>query len=183
MSNHSIVDRLDLLESRLAICDLALRYCRAVDERDVSLLGQLFTSHAGLRHADGSVDAIGRPDIESFFRMRFATMPVSHHYVNGHEVIFVSTDTATGIVQTHAEIAIAGDCMMSAIQYNDDYLRENGDWRFARRELRFWYSLPSSSFAAQYGQRLRKVWEGVARPAELPEADVSWPSDESRARQ
>jgi hypothetical protein len=129
--------RLERVESRLAIQQLPIRYALAVDGRDTDAWVRLFVPDvratrtesgrpALLRQIDGTLRAFGR----------------SVHQICGHRVELDQDDPdrASGAVYCRAEHEVGDRWVVMAICYFDEYRRHDGEWLFARRKERHWYS-------------------------------------------
>jgi SnoaL-like domain len=119
------------LQDRQELRDLTLRYCHAIDDSDWAALRELYTDHAD----------VGDETVERLRSVR-STYGRTIHTAHGQLVEFTDDDHATGMVPAHAELDIKGETVICAMRYYDDYVREAGGWRFARRDLRFVYALP-----------------------------------------
>lgn len=127
--------RLARMEARLAIGELPSRYARAVDARDIDAWVNLFVDDVDCGTHGRGRDALRRfidPAVRTFYR--------SVHFVCGHVVDFESDDAATGTVYCRAEHEDGDQWVVMAIIYFDRYVRRDGDWFFARRKERHWYS-------------------------------------------
>lgn len=162
-------DRIRRIEDRLAIADLQARYTIFIDNHDLDEVGRLFARDARFRSADGVMGAVGREAICEQFRGRFTALGFGFHVTHDHLVELVEKDHAWGVVGAHAEVVRHGEPMIAAIRYHDIYVREEGSWRIADRELRFFYYLPVNDYVAALPRRDRMRAYGDARPADLPE--------------
>jgi uncharacterized protein (TIGR02246 family) len=172
--SDSLAHRVQRLEDRSASGDLVAAYCTAIDDRDLDKFLSLFTEDASLRHGDGVMRLAGLAAIRDYYRERFAGYGVTFHYPHAHTVEFEGPDSARGTVTGHAEMSIAGELVVAAIRYTDDYRRESGGWRFAARELDFWYYMKLSDLPTGFSDGLRKHYRGGRIPAELPESIQSY---------
>ena len=168
--------RLDRVESRFAIMDLAAAYCMACDDRDNDTLRGLFTADAEFRSKDGVMSSKGTAAIMQMYAGRFRALGVTNHWTHDHIVVFddKDRDRATGVVNGHAECYRNGQTLVGAMRYEDVYRREGGAWRFASRALGFLYYLPVQEYAAALAGRLRQRAYGDQRPADYPEALPTW---------
>jgi uncharacterized protein (TIGR02246 family) len=166
----SLAERVQRLEDRFAISDLVASYCTAIDDRDLDKFLSLFTKDASLRHADGVMRLTGLAAISDYYTTRFAGYGVTVHYPHAQTVVFEGPDRARGTVTGHAEMSVEGELVLAAIRYTDAYRREPAGWRFAARELAFWYYMKFSDLPAGFADELRKHYRGGRIPAELPES-------------
>lgn len=166
--------RLRQLEDRIALRDLSLDYCRAVDDRNVAALGDLFCVDGEFVHGDQTVSAIGRGAVLAFYRERFVGMGPSVHIAHTQRLDTVEEESAAGTVTGSAQMAIGGRTVVAAIRYEDEYRRSDGRWRFGRRTLRFWYLMPLDELPYRLGEPDRRRWPGEPSPVHLPELLESW---------
>ena len=123
------------LESIELIKQLKARYFRFLDTRNLEGLKTVFTSDATASFIGGDYDfqLDGWEQLEAFYKKSFTGQNFGMH--NGHHPeICVDGDTATGIwylqdifVSLEHNINIVGSAL-----YDDDYRREDGQWRIAR---------------------------------------------------
>jgi hypothetical protein len=148
--------RLRRIEDRSELEELAQKYCRHVDDNNWIALRTLFADDAVMGEVVGG-DAV----IEMLRSIR-SGYGRSIHSALGLVLEQLDDDHATGYVPSRAELAIDGNYVVSAIRYFDSYVRVDGRWLFAKRDLRFVYALP---------------WPeaGLALVDDLP---VRWPSTE-----
>ena len=166
--------RLRALEDRALLWDLVLRYCVAVDDRDLDCVLRLFAPGAVFTHGDGRVLSEGKEAIGSYYRQVFDVMGPSVHKPYNQLLDDVGEITATGIVQSGVEMALDGRSFRGAMRYYDDYLRADDGWKFARRELRFWYLMPEEEMKQGLAGKLRRRWPDPPSATPLPEALDTW---------
>ena len=152
------------LQDRQELRDLTLRYCRAIDDSDWVALRELFTDEA-------RAGAVGGDETVQRLRSIRSTYGRTIHTAHGQLVEFTDDDHATGMVPSHAELDIKGETVVCAMRYHDDYVREAGGWRFARRHIAFVYALPWPRLAGALTDELPVHWPGTeaAPPDQLPE--------------
>lgn len=129
-------ERLDRIESYAAIQQLASRYARALDARDMDTVVSLF-------HPDVQVGAEqrGRQALKRWMSALMRNMHVTVHLVANHVIDFNDADHATGVVYCRDELERPerGEWAVGTIQYWDGYERVDGEWCFTRRQLHRWY--------------------------------------------
>lgn len=172
----TLEQRLAKLEAKDAIRELVARYGVAIDDRDLDGIAALFTRDGAFRSKDGILNAIGRDAVMDQFRARFAALGPTNHFTHEHIITLDETDgaKATGLVTSHAEVWRDGVAMIAALRYQDLYRVEGGRWRFADRRLSFLYYMPVTEYPDGFGDRLRQRAYGDRRPADYPEALLSW---------
>lgn len=157
------------LTDRQELSDLVARYGRLVDDRDLVALAELFTADAVFDSRHGPVR--GREKVLDYYREQLSGYTVTYHYPHSQTIDFADDDTANGVVQAHAELAIGGRGVLVALRYHDDYRREDGAWRFRSRHAQQLYGLPMDEMARSLGDELRKRWPGTQpAPADIPES-------------
>ncbi|MBS1676586.1 MAG: nuclear transport factor 2 family protein [Actinobacteria bacterium] len=169
--------RLRALEDREAIRELVCRYNAVMDNREIDNAPDLFTADAEVSSHDGALSSVGRDAVVEMYQDRWRVLGPSLHWGHDHRIFIdpADPDRATGQVGLHAEMSRFGVAAMSAIRYDDEYLREaDGRWRFKSRRLSFFYFMDPREFAAvmESDLRVRSGEEAVA--AGFPETLDSW---------
>ena len=155
----SLEDRLEYLESRIALGDLVAAYGRAVDDRDWPSVGQLYCTDATFDAVEGP--ATGRDAIIDYYKKRTAMFGVTYHYPHSLEVTEIDGDSAKGLVCAHAELAIGGKSFWVALRYYDTYKKEDDKWCFAERRVEQLYAMELRELPDQMDSPLRKRWPGT----------------------
>jgi len=149
-----LADRLDLLE-------LVHRYCLCSDNDRYEELGELFADDIDFAGTSG------RDEVVAALRRTRAGFGHTIHTPHGLVLDWVDDDHATGIVPTHAELVVAGVPMVCAMRYHDEYVRERGTWRFARRRIRYAYAVPRAEIATALLDDEPVRWPGaVPKPSQ-----------------
>lgn len=168
---RGLEQRVQRLEDRAALTDLAVLYGIVMDERDVASIASLFCKDATLRSQDGVFAAEGIDEIVSTYEGRFAVLGPTNHFVHGHVVSFDDTDpdTARGLVSSHAEVVRNGAPMVCALRYQDVYRRTADGWRIKDRLMSYMYYVDVREYADALGDELRVRAYGDRRQADWPE--------------
>lgn len=166
ITNEEIAARLDRIEARAAIQDLAVRYAIAVDSRDVDAWTALFVPDVNCGRFGTGPEALRQsiePSLRNFYR--------SIHMVCGHAIDFDTPDRATGMVYCRAEHEVGERWIVMAIIYSDEYARIDDRWHFARRRERHWYA--TDMLDRPIGENSNQ-WEQHLKPPALPDIFSSW---------
>ena len=171
-----ILDRLDRLESKDAIRELATSYAIACDEHDMPRLTSLFTSDACFDAPNGSMVATGKQAIVTMFENTFKIRGPAFHWTHDVTVKLDKTDPdkATGLVLSHAETTPNGVVSIAAMRYEDEYRREQGEWLFAKRVIHFLYYVPFVDYTRGLVEENRVVIGDQRLPADYPERLPAW---------
>lgn len=162
--------RLRRMEDHESLRRLAGLYALAMDDRDMGLVAEIFTEHAVLTWKGGTPRYEGREQIVAFYRERLAPTGPSFHVTHDQLIEWDERDAdrATGVVCGHAETFAGGRQFVSAIRYEDSYLREGGVWRFAQRTLTFLYQTPVDRYPGILGSKQRLLAGDTPRNAHWP---------------
>jgi len=132
--------RLEALEAREAIRQLWADYGRTLDNRDFKAFAQLFARDGEFVGGPGAT-AKGRDAVGALLEKLLTTnFPNSrgrnmHFYMN--ESIDVRGGEASAVTRGGFLVANAGNRPEISIMatYKDDFVREDGQWKFRRREV------------------------------------------------
>ena len=175
--SDGLAERVAWLEAREEIGELVARYGMAVDDRDVQALADMFTSDAKFGSADGMVANQGRQAVIDFYTERMAAFGATYHYPHSH-VIELDPDRpgrATGMVNAHAELALDGRTLVTALRYFDEYRVEDGRWCFVERKVAMIYYMDMAELVdGGLCDSDRKRYFGTVGPSELPESLDTW---------
>ena len=171
-----VLRRLDRLESKDAIRELATAYAIACDEHDMPRLADLFTEDARFDAPNGAMVAEGKSAIVAMFEEAFKIRGPAFHWT--HDVTVTlddgDPDRARGLVLSHAETTPNDVVSIAAMRYQDEYRREQGRWLFARRVIHFLYYVPAADYTQSLNQTKRVVMGGVRHNADYPESLPAW---------
>ena len=174
---EGLSERVARLEALEGIRELVARYGMAVDDRDVSGLADMFTSDAKFGQADGTVANQGRQAVIDFYTERMAAFGATYHYPHSHVIEFDADrpGCATGMVNAHAELALDGRTLVTALRYIDEYRVEDGRWRFVERKVAMIYYMDMAELVdGGLTDSDRKRYFGTVGPSELPESLDTW---------
>jgi hypothetical protein len=159
--------RLDVIESRLAIGQLPIRYALAVDGRDLDAWVSLFVPDVRVGR-----EASGREALRAHIEPLLRTFRRSVHQICGHRIELDPSDPdrASGATYCRAEHEVDDRWVVMAICYRDDYQRIDGEWLFRRRREQHWYAADIAEHPQAVGF---DSWHDGAAPA-LPNAFPTW---------
>lgn len=175
--SNGLSERVARLEAIEEIRDLIARYGMAVDDRDVNGLADMFTSDAKFGLADGMVANQGRQAVIDFYTERMAAFGATYHYPHSHVIEFDPDrpGQATGMVNAHAELALDGRTLVTALRYFDEYRVEDGRWCFVERKVAMIYYMDMAELVdGGLTESDRKRYFGTVGPSELPESLETW---------
>ena len=168
MAEQSMERRVARLEDRAEIAELLARYAFLIDDHRFDELGELFTPDARFG-SPGSMHE-GRPAIVGNYRALGEAYPVTLHEARGFVLDFTDDDHARGEVLGFSEQSSGTSTVVTSFRYDDEYVRLDGRWRFASRQVRTLYAMSHSELASGgLAWELRKRWPHRAPArAELP---------------
>jgi ketosteroid isomerase-like protein len=172
----ALLRRIDRLEARFDIGELATAYAIACDEHDMDRLIGLFTEAAQFDSPSGIMRAEGRDAIRAMFVRMFRIRGPAFHWTHDRSVAFdeADADRATGTVLSHAETSPDGKTSLAAMRYDDTYRRVGGCWLFERRKINFLYYVPAGEYADVFATAARVRSAGRRLDADFPETLPSW---------
>jgi hypothetical protein len=151
----SLEERLQVLEAKEAIRALLFNYGRHVDDRNWEAFADLFADDGGTWNGGMGI-ARGHDEIVQMMSSTIGNANnvgasgdgLSNVHLLGNEIITVDGDTATSLSKWVFVMTAAdnGPDVVFVGRYNDEFIRENGEWKF----------------------KLRTVTSDIARPVELP---------------
>lgn len=130
---------LDQLQSREAIRALFTDYGRTLDERNFDGFGQLFARDAEYVAGGAAGTAQGPEAIAALLEQLItsnATGANLHTYAN-EKIDFTGVDTATAISRGafYVQDAAGQPQLLMLATYRDEFVRENGQWKFQHRAV------------------------------------------------
>jgi hypothetical protein len=149
--------KLQEMADREAIRDLRYRYHEYINEGKVTEIAALFSN-------DGELDfahlgkARGQAEINKFFsglagdasasgagrkRITWVKQFIHNHVVNLHG------DHAHGFAYLEAKPIYGGEAFLVAARYDDDYVKQNGQWKFKKMGLVPYFMVPFKEGWAQ----------------------------------
>jgi len=168
--------KIDRIESRAAIRDLATIYAICCDEHDMPRLLSLFTEDARFDSPSGLMKARGHREISDMFVGMLRIRGPAYHWTHDHLVEFsdANADEATGLVLSHAETCPNNEVSLAAMRYKDRYRRVQGRWLFAERTIEFLYYVPAKDFPTALSGPMRITVGGNRLKGDYPESLPAW---------
>lgn len=155
----SIEARLHVLEAKEAIRTLLFNYGRYVDDRNWEAFANLFAENGGTWNGGMGI-ARGHDEIVQMMSSTLGTANnvgaggsgLSNIHLLGNEIITVDGDSATSLSKWVFVMTAEdnGPDVVFVGRYEDEFVRENGEWKF----------------------KLRTVTSDIARPVALPGLDT-----------
>jgi ketosteroid isomerase-like protein len=175
-TDSDLLRRIERIEDRQKIEELNFRYCLATDDRDFEALASLYSADSVFDAPYGRVQ--GPEQIVKYLKGRLSVYGPTIHTSHGHLIEFGEPEHARGVVAAHMEVSFDGEVTgIAAMRYLDQYVRDEGEWRFRERLLRFHYLLPWADMPESLSGALRIRPPGRDRSAaDLPEGLETWRS-------
>jgi ketosteroid isomerase-like protein len=148
--------RVQEMTDREAIRDLRYRYHEYVNEGKFREIAGLFTEDGELEFAHLG-HAKSRAEIQKFFGGIAGDTPTNpqrpritwvKQFIHNH-VIQIHGDHAHGFSYLEAKPIYGGEAFLVAARYDDDYVRENGEWKFKKMGLVPYFMVPLKEGWAQ----------------------------------
>jgi uncharacterized protein (TIGR02246 family) len=146
----SLGARVQALEDREAIRALMSEYGRTLDARDFSAFARLFAKDGEFLGGDGITargsEAVGAL-LDKTINKNFPDSRGTNFHLFSNETIDVAGDHATAVSKgtfVMADSRNRPEALMLAT-YRDEFVREDGDWKFKRREVAGAIPVPRTS--------------------------------------
>ncbi len=125
------------ISDRIEINDLLIRYTKAIDEKDWSLLEEVFTPDARLDYVASGGIAGALPEVKAWLAKALAMFPETLHLIGNTEVELAG-DSARARTAVYNPMFYAnqdGSRHHFAVgaYYNDELVRTEAGWRIAVR--------------------------------------------------
>lgn len=136
MSEQSLLQRIDRLESLDQIRQLPAKYALALDMRDLDAWVGLFPEDVAVGKG-----LVGRAHLKRWMddTLRLQFTGTAHH-IGGHIIEFQDADHACGVVYSKNEHETGPEWVIMQMLYWDDYERSGGRWYFRRRLPCYFYA-------------------------------------------
>lgn len=136
------------LQDRNEIQNLRFSYHIAVNEKKPEMIPDLFAETGEIDFAHLG-KAQGKAKVAEFYRQALSDLvPFVKQFIHNH-VITITGNTGTGISYLEAKPIFNGESFLVAAKFDDEYVRENGTWKFRKMTLVPYFMVP-----------LREGWHG-----------------------
>jgi hypothetical protein len=128
------------LRDQDALRTLRCRYHECINEGKYDDIPSLFTE-------DGVLDfgylgkANGRAELVKFFQGVSKLLSFVKQFIHNH-VVQVQGDTGTGLSYLEAKSVSKGESYLVAARYDDEYIKQNGQWKFKSMRLTPYFTVP-----------------------------------------
>lgn len=177
MADDDLLRRLEKVEAQLAIQQLAVRYARAVDARDIEELSALYSPTCDYTRF-GFSDKLGPEGVYEMFDSKaiLTRFYRSMHQLCGHVIELDDADNAHGTVYCRVEHEDGQDWIIQLMIYFDRYRRVAGEWLFEERQMAYLHTGDPRHSPQEVGFNRWPDWENsdqMFQPA-LPHLWPSW---------
>lgn len=129
------------LQDRNEIQELRFRYHIAVNEKKPEMIPDLFAENGGIDFAHLG-KAQGKAEVAAFYNQALSELiPFVKQFIHNH-VITLHGDTGTGLSYLEATPIFNGESFLVAARFDDEYVRENGRWKFRKMNLLPYFMVP-----------------------------------------
>ena len=134
---HSLEQRLDWLETRLALQDLVSDYCLGFDKRDMERFLAIWWPDAVWEIGPPFGDFVGHEGVvHAVEDILWPAWGASTHYTTNLRVTPVNADVIEGISDVYCiGNSSEGQAQTVAATYRDRFERRDGVWKIARRKV------------------------------------------------
>jgi uncharacterized protein (TIGR02246 family) len=131
-----LVDRVQALEDKAALWQLVSRYAVGVDDQDYDTLRGLFAEDATFLGLSGDVTK-GSKEVVDYLRSRAESAHKERVHTPTTQILDeLDGDHAKGLVLCYAALfGHDSSDTFFAFRYKDEYVRQDGQWRFASRHV------------------------------------------------
>ena len=160
--------RIDRLESRASIMDLAARYFIATDVDDTESVMACFAADASFL-VSGQLCGEGSDNIRDFLVSARSGMGMTVHVHKSSVVDFEGPDQATGVVTAHLELVLQDVPVYGAVRYHDRYARRDGAWKIIFRDMKVVYLAEWADAPRALSSTTPVRWPGAPEgPSDIP---------------
>ena len=129
------------LQDRNEIQELRFRYHIAVNEKKPEMIPDLFSENGEIDFAHLG-KAQGKAQVATFYKQALSDLvPFVKQFIHNH-VITINGDTGAGLSYLEAKPIFNGESFLVAARFDDEYVRENGRWKFRKMTLLPYFMVP-----------------------------------------
>jgi hypothetical protein len=133
--------RVQELQARNEIQELRFKYHIAVNEKKPEMIPELFAEDGGIDFAHLG-KAQGKAQVAAFYKQALSDLvPFVKQFIHNH-VITLNGNTGTGLSYLEATPIFNGESFLVAARFDDEYIRENGQWKFHKMTLVPYFMVP-----------------------------------------
>jgi hypothetical protein len=156
---EDIEHRVRRLEDRVELEDLSTKYFLASDFDDYETIAKSYAQESTFS-ASGFEGGSGPEGVAEMIRGARANFGTTIHTPHYSLVEFQDADHASGMVGAHVEIAVGGQSCFGAVRYEDEYVREDGAWKFRSRNMKTVHFQPWEDAGTSLTAGLPTRWPG-----------------------
>lgn len=127
-------DRLTIIEDKLAIRELRMRYCRYVDSEQWNVAANMFTEDGEF---EGIEIAKGRAAIEDWFSRSVPETFTKAWHMCTNDTTYLDGHKATGTTAFSFYVIEKGVAKLGLGFYEDTLEKHDGEWLFRKRKVNF----------------------------------------------
>ncbi|MBI3249416.1 MAG: nuclear transport factor 2 family protein [Deltaproteobacteria bacterium] len=129
------------LQDRNEIQELRFSYHLAVNEKKPEMIPDLFAENGEIDFAHLG-KAVGKANVAAFYKQALSELvPFVKQFIHNH-IITVNGDSGSGVSYLEAKPIFNGESFLVAARFDDDYVRENGRWKFRKMTLLPYFMVP-----------------------------------------
>lgn len=140
--------KLEQLTDREAIRSLRFRYHECINGETFDAIPDLF-SRDGALDFDYLGDANSRDELKAFFKKVETLVPFVKQFMHNHAIEAQEAETAKGYAYLEAKTISNGEAYFVAGRYDDEYVKEDGKWKFKKMSLTPYFTVPFKEGWAQ----------------------------------
>jgi hypothetical protein len=129
------------LQDRNEIQELRFSYHLAVNEKKPEMIPGLFAENGEIDFAHLG-KAVGKASVAAFYNQALSELvPFVKQFIHNH-IITLNGDSGSGVSYLEAKPIFNGESFLVAARFDDEYVRENGRWKFRKMTLLPYFMVP-----------------------------------------
>jgi hypothetical protein len=136
------------LSDREAIRSLRFRYHECINGEIFDAIPDLFSEDAVLDF-DYLGQAKGRVELKAFFKKVENLLSFVKQFMHNHAIDEQGATSAKGYAYLEAKTISQGEAYFVAGRYDDEYVKEGGEWKFKKMALTPYFTVPFKEGWAQ----------------------------------